>query len=481
MNDLTPHKPATRNLWWADNILDMQEVLLTLDFEDPLYIIGGAVRSAFLHFPVKDIDLATPTQSIQVARKIANAFNGDIYVMDDERGVARVLLPTDDGQLTIDVASFRGDNLLDDIHGRDFTVNAMAVDLLGDLQLLIDPLDGETDATQKVIRRCTSESIKEDPIRALRAIRQSTQLKFRIEPETVKDVRQYGMNILETSPERIRDEFFKILGLKRAPVALKVLDALGFLKLILPELSSLDDEPLPEPHVFNAWKQAIETVENVVGIVDTISYQRTDSTAASFAYGMVAMQLDLYRSELNAHLAKQYPDERKHGALLVLGALLHRVVDATQVVGAVADDLRLSNPEKKQLVAMLEQYQRAQTVDYNDPLAVHRFWYPIGEKGIDAILLGLADYLATYGNRLVQDDWLIQVERAVMLLFAFYKQQDEVISPAPFLNGNDLMTLLNLDGGRIIGELLTRLREGQVTGEITSKEDALSVARAYLS
>ncbi|MEO1288592.1 MAG: hypothetical protein AAFV93_12555 [Chloroflexota bacterium] len=262
MNDMTPHKPATRNLLWSDIILDIQDVLLTLNFTEPLYIVGGAVRDAFLHLPIKDIDIAVPSKSIQSARKIANAFEGDIYVMDDERGVARVLIETTEGQLTIDVAAFRGDNLEQDILGRDFTINAMAVDLLGDLQLLIDPLNGEADATQKVIRRCTPASIKDDPIRALRAVRQSTQLKLRIEPETIKDVRQYGNNLLNTSPERVRDELFKILGLKRAPVALKVLDALGFLQLIIPELEALKDKTLPSPHVFDAWKQAIESVES---------------------------------------------------------------------------------------------------------------------------------------------------------------------------------------------------------------------------
>src|SRR5690606_24778416 len=101
---------------------------------------------------------------------------------------------------------------------------------------------------------------------------------FRIEPETLKDIHLYGAKLLETSPERVRDEFFKILGLKRAPVAVKVIHALGLLQAILPEIKSLEDKELPEPHVFDGFKQAIETVENIIGIMDTISYQRSDST-----------------------------------------------------------------------------------------------------------------------------------------------------------------------------------------------------------
>lgn len=481
MSDLTPHKPQYRTMLWADDILDIQDKLLELNLNIPLYIIGGAVRDAFLQFPVKDIDLATPTDSIKTARKIANAFNGDIFVMDVERGIARVLIDTDEGKLTLDISAFRGDDLLEDIVRRDFTVNAMAVDMLGDLQLLIDPLNGEADAMQKVIRRCSPVSIADDPIRALRAVRQSTQLKFRIEPETLKDIHLYGAKLLETSPERVRDEFFKILGLKRAPVAVKVIHALGLLQAILPEIKSLEDKELPEPHVFDGFKQAIETVENIIGIMDTISYKRSDSTAASFAYGMLAMQLDRYRAELNEHLAMTHPNDRPHTALLVLAGLLHRVDDAVSVIGRVADDLRLSNSEKKYLVAMIQHYAETQQIDYESSLDVHRFWYPLQDKGIDAVLLGIADYLATYGNELNQDEWLIQVERALMLFFAYYSQHDTIISPEPLLNGNDLMQELDLDGGRIIGDLLTHLREEQVLSEITTREDALTSAKQYLA
>lgn len=480
MSDLTPHKPKTRLMLWSDSILDIQERIMGLNLDVPLYIIGGAVRDAFRHFPVKDIDLATPTDSIKVARKIANAFKGDIFVMDDERAVARVLIDTDEGKLTLDVSAFRGDDLMADIVGRDFTVNAMAVDMLGDLQLLIDPLNGEADATQKVIRRCSPLSISDDPIRALRAVRQSTQLKFRIEPDTLKDIHKFGAKLLETSPERIRDEFFKILGLKRSSVAIKVIHALGLLHGILPEINALDGKSLLEPHVFDAWKQATETVENLVGIMDTISYRRTDSTAASFSYGMIAMQLDRFRTELNEHLALQYPNERNHTALIVLAGLLHRVDNAPQAVAQVADELRLSNPEKKRLVAMVENYQISQIVDYEFPLDVHRFWYPLKASGVDAILLGLADYLATYGNELNQDAWLIQVERALMLLFAFYEQQDTLVSPQPLLNGNELMQEFSLEGGPIIGDLLTHLREAQVVGDVSTREDAIAVAKHYL-
>lgn len=473
MSDLTPRKPKNRLLLWPDSILDIQEKLLDLTIDAPLYIVGGAVRDAFLSRPVKDLDLATSGNSIKIARQITNALNGDIYVMDEERGVARVLLDTPEGRLTIDVAAFRGDSLLSDLEGRDFTLNAMAVDLWGDLQMLIDPLNGEADAAQKHLRRCTPNSIADDPIRALRAVRQSVQLKGRIETETQADIRAHAPLLMTTSPERVRDEFFKMLGLDRPSAALKVADALGLLEPILPYINSRKANP-------ETWKFSMDCVERLTGIFNTLSYRRNDNTAASFEYGMLAIQLDRFRAKVNEHFMMEWPNERPHMALMSLGALLHKLDNAAEIAGEVADALRLSSPEKKRLVGMIKHYHAAQTIEFKSALAQHRYWYPLGEIGVDALLLGLADTLATYGIDLVQDEWLIYVERALASFYAYYVQQETVVNPPLFLNGDDLMAELDLQGGKIIGELLRILREGQATGEITSREAALEAAKHYL-
>lgn len=485
MNPLTPHPPRQRNLLWSDTLLDIQDKLLDLSFDNALYIVGGAVRDAFLHRPIKDIDLATATDAIKTARKIANSLNGDFYIMDEERDVARVLLNSVEGQLTIDVAGFRGDDLLADLQGRDFTINAMAADILGDLGLLIDPLNGELDATSKIIRACTATSIADDPIRALRAVRQSVQLSFHIEPDTRNAIRTNRSELMNTSPERVRDEFFKMLSLQTPVSALRVAFALGLLQEIIPETASLEGLEQAPPHVFDVWKHTLETVEKLTRILDSISYRRTDHTAASFGFGILAMQLDRYRTQLNEHFSTEWPNERSHFALMIFSALIHTLGRADAITAKIAqkyaDDLRLSSAEKKRLVGMIANYRQAQTIDYWSDLNLHRYWYPLGVVGIDALFLALADYLAIYGNELNQDDWLLQVERAVILLDAYYVRHEEVVSPPVLLNGNDLMQELNLEAGTIIGELLTVIRESQVKGEVNSPEEALNIARAYLN
>ncbi|MBO9309396.1 MAG: CCA tRNA nucleotidyltransferase, partial [Chloroflexi bacterium] len=169
--------------------------LLPIVGEAEVYLVGGCVRDALLRRPSHDLDLATPSDGRQLARRIANALKGDYYALDPERQVGRAIVRYDGVRYTVDVARFRGGSLEEDLRGRDFTVNAIAVPLRGDLQALIDPLNGMRDLFDKRLRRCSPEAIRDDPIRALRAIRQSVQFKLLIERETRADLRAYGAGI----------------------------------------------------------------------------------------------------------------------------------------------------------------------------------------------------------------------------------------------------------------------------------------------
>lgn len=483
--DLTPKALEFRTLSWSDVVLDFQDAIHDMRVKQPLYIVGGAVRDAFLHRPVKDIDLATPKDAIKLARKITNYFNGDLFVMDAERGVARVLLDTAEGRLVIDVAQFRGDDLLSDLLGRDFTINAMAVDLHGDLGLLIDPLNGGEDAAAKVIRRCTDQSISDDPLRGLRAIRQSVQLGFRVEPSTTADIRAEAVNLAQISPERIRDEFFKMLAVQRPTMALRTAQHLGLLEYVLPDVSRLIGKSAPEQGIPDVWNYTLEACQRLGRILTTVSYRRTDNTAATFDMGMLAIQFDRYRQQLNDYLDSEWPQERQQWALLMFGTLLHFVAESpeesAEIAVRAANDLRLSNPEKKRLRQMISAYRASLQLPLEaGDLELHRYWYALEQGGIDALLLGLAHYLAQINLELDQDKWLVFVERVRHAFEAYFRRYDEVVSPELFVDGSNLMEELSIQGGPVIGELLTLIREGQVTGKVKNAGEALRLAREYL-
>ncbi len=492
-HDLTPHLPANRPLWWSDAVLNLQETLLDLE-TPPVYIVGGAVRDAYLHRPIKDVDLATPGDAIKLARQLANHLKGDIFVMDKERDVARVFLETPEGRLTIDVAHFRGDDLLADLLGRDFTMNALATDLRGYLDLFIDPLNAESDIEKNILRRCTPSSVADDPIRALRGIRQSVQLGLRIEPETLKDIRAHAHRLMDTSPERVRDELFNLLLLDKPAAALRIADTVGLLPHIFPELVPLHGLAQSKPHIADAWQHTLLVVEKLQHIIIAISPRRTDATAAVFDLGMLIIQLDRFRWQLNTHLDEKGANERIHRALLLLAALLHNagkgvlspdstgyIAESVGIAETRADALRLSNPEKKRLLTAIAHYRRVLDTPEFTVLEKHRFWYTLGVAGIDVCLLAVADYLGTVYTEIDQQIWLKLVDRVRDLLSVWYEQHDTIVKPPTLVNGNDLMTHFNLAAGPIIGTLLDAIREAQVVGEVATADDAYALAGRLLA
>ncbi len=474
MTDLTPRVPA-RPLLWPDVLLDLADWLLDQDDPHPVHIVGGAVRDAYLGYPLKDIDLVTPIGAVKLARRIADAFSGDVFVLDAEREVARVLLDTPHGKLNIDVAGYRAHDLLADLTDRDFTVNAMAVDLRGDTGKLIDPLNGEADLKAKVIRRCSPHAIEKDPIRALRAVRQSIQLNARVEPETLADLKANATELHRTSPERIRDEFFKILAGARPWAGLRAITQLGLMPAILPDAAAL-----PAP----TWNNVLASIEHAARIFETISPARTENTAATFGLGMFVVALDRYRRRLQEHLALRWPNERPHTALLYL-ALLARGLGkpARQTASDLAETLRLSNPERTRLEAVITPAGSLLSA-HDQPLDVlsqHRYWHTLGEAGLDVLLLTLAEYLAQHSTRLNQDAWLKVMERAQTLVSTYYDRHETIVSPPALLDGTQLMRALKLKPGPMIKELLDVIREQTVLGHIHTRDDAIEAARAYLS
>ncbi|MBL8166456.1 MAG: HD domain-containing protein [Anaerolineae bacterium] len=491
--DLTPRAPQ-RLPFWPDILLDLRDALP--DGPEPIYIVGGAVRDALLQRPIHDLDLAVPRDAMKLARWIADHFNGDVYVLDAERDVGRALVETPQGRMVFDVARLRGEALLDDLLDRDFTINAMAVSLKDDLDQVIDPLGGEADIMAKLLRRCAPGALANDPLRALRAVRQSVQFGLRIEPQTLADVRNSAAELKRISSERLRDELFKTLALPRPVAALRVLDALGLLPTLIPETVALHDLPQSPPHIYDAWTHTLAVVEHLAGIAATIQYTRTDNTAASFAYGMTAIQLDRYRSQLVSHLEQQWPDERAHKALLMLAALLHdagkpaaaadgRFIGhetiGAKLAGTRAHALRLSSDETHRLKTIVANHMRLITLEAAPSRrAVSRFWRQLGAAGIDVCLLTLADHLGTYGSEFQQDDWLMLIERVLSLLEVYFERHAEMVEPPTLIDGGELIRMFNLKPGRLIGQLLELIRDAQVDGEVQTADDAVRLVREHL-
>src|SRR5271165_5097278 len=138
-NSLDPSWPG---LDWPPILLALQPICAANP--SPVYLVGGAVRDVLLHRPIHDLDFATAGDGRRLARLISDRLGGAYFPLDPDRGVGRAIVKHGSETYVIDVARFRGHSLEDDLAGRDFTINALAVPMNGDLQTVLDPLGGLT-------------------------------------------------------------------------------------------------------------------------------------------------------------------------------------------------------------------------------------------------------------------------------------------------------------------------------------------------
>jgi tRNA nucleotidyltransferase/poly(A) polymerase len=453
-----------RPIYWADVIYQIQEALHgTAD----VHLVGGVVRDAYRDHPFKDIDLVCAGDGQPIARKIANTLGGAYYPLDKERGVGRAILP--EGRLVIDVSAMRGGDLLADLQDRDFTINAMSVLLDSDLTRIYDPLGGIADWHERVLRRCSDQSIANDPIRALRAVRQSLQLGLKIEPETRADLRSYGPELVHTSSERVRDEIFALLDGGKPQGGLAVLHTLGLLQIILPEIAELTSDE---------WRFKLNFIDKLTILLTVISPRRDDNLAANAEFGTFVYLLDRFRGWVQSHLARSFPDERSYRALLIFCALLHGQYPEAAAERAVS--LKLSNDEVRAIAGALDFMRWPLEIHEDGPpdaRTVYRYWRQAGDAGIDACLLTIAHYLAERGFQLDTPAWTALLQ-TIAALFDGY---DAAINLVPLVTGDDVMAALGINPGPRVGQILNLLHEAQALGEIQSADEAFDLAADWLS
>jgi len=240
-----------------------------------IFEVGGSVRDSFLNKTPKDIDFAVSSSPVVTSGILAefilfdNNCKGKVVPIGEEFGTVRLCLTTGE---TFDFTTFRkevyqtndrhpvckfGDNLIDDLARRDFTINAIARNVLtGEI---IDPFNGRADLSMGIVSCVGSEArLDEDPLRMLRAIRFSCQLNFWL------DIYKMNAERLQIiSQERIHDEFIKILLSDQPVRGMKLLIKNGLMKYIIPELLDLQNISQGCKHKFDALNHTFDVLEYV--------------------------------------------------------------------------------------------------------------------------------------------------------------------------------------------------------------------------
>ena len=470
----------------------------------PLHLTGGAVRDMLVGRASHDLDFLVPDNALKLSQKVARDIGAAFYALDAERDTGRLILKQPDGErMILDFSPYRGEDLQSDLHARDFTINAVAMDLRTEREL-VDPLHGAQDLINRKLRACSTTSLLDDPVRILRGVRLAFDFKLKILPDTSTLMRQAGPQLERISAERVCEELFKILNGAHPAAAIRLLDMLGALQIVLPELPPLKGIDQPPPHVADVWEHTLDAVNRLDDILQVLAPEYDPDKAASLALGMAALQLGRFRQALTVHINDWLNPDRSIRALMILAVLYHDVgkLETRQVasdgrlrflehenVSALAANLRahqlrLSNEEIHRLVTVVRNHMRplllTQTGLAPSRRAIYRFFRQTGRAGVDICLLSLADMLATYGTSLPQDLWARHLEVVQHLFEAWWERPEESVKPPLLLNGHDLIQQFGLSPGIQIGQLLEAVREAQATGRVSNHAQAVALVDELL-
>jgi poly(A) polymerase len=480
-----------------------------------IYLVGGAVRDLLLSRVSPDLDFAVPSAGISLAQKIASVLDADFMPLDDERDIGRVIVTEDDGsRIFLDFAVYRnarsttslGNNLEQDLRARDFTMNAIAFNLRDNT--IHDPLEGGSDLRAKIIRVCSPTAFSDDPVRILRAVRQAADLGFKIEKNTRELMKRNVGQLEMISPERLRDEVFKILKGPRPDTSMRALEMLGVLPHLMPELAAMKGVEQSEPHIYDVWTHTLSVLDYLDRILSALRVGYDAEKTNDMFTGLLTLRLGRYREQIAGHIARPLNVDRSMRSLLFFAALYHDVskpetmtveesgrirffdhdIKGAEVAVARSRTFNLSNDELERLRTIIRNHMRihffADRVVGEKQMpsrrAIYRFFRDCGEAGIDLILLGLADVRATHVHALTVETWNAYLDVARILLENYWERPEEIIAPPRLLDGNELMKELNLKPGPIVGRLLELIRENQAAGNVNNREQALDFAREEL-
>ena len=462
------------------------------------YLTGGSIRDTLLSRPVADLDISIDGDPLEVGPRLAEALGAVYFPLDTERRHARVLLSGD--LLHVDLRPLRGP-IEDDLRRRDFTIGALAVDLsefARGAAAIIDPAGGVADIESCTIRTLSERALLDDPLRLLRGVRLAVQLGFEVESDTATLIDRHASTIRDCAPERQRDELMLIMATDRAGDGLRLLESVGLLGAVLPELDVMRGVGQPKEHHWDVFNHSIEAV----AALDWLMLESPPDSEPQAALWDEAWTTFSWLPQASSRWRSELAPGFSRVATLKLTALLHDIgKPATRSVepdGRVrffghsdaGADIARSLVERLRCPTVIVTHVRTMIDAHLRPLlmamegpptrrAVYRFFRDTGDAGPDTLFLSLADHLATSGPRVTLDGWRRHVA-VVSYILATNLDQPAATASAKLVGGDDLMMEFGLGPGPLVGEILGVIAEAQGTGEITTRDEALEIARRHL-
>lgn len=445
------HIPATKKL-----------AAVFADANRTLFLVGGSVRDAFLGKEAFDLDFTTnakPDEILQIVEPIAQSVwdigkkFGTIAAQVSRRKVEITTYRADsyDGISRKPVVKF-GTDILGDLHRRDFTINAIAFDVINND--LVDPCGGLEDLSSGILRTPIDpcESFSDDPLRMMRAARFSSQLTFDLEYNTFDAMSQMRDKLGNISAERLRDEFVKLILTDSPRRGIELLTESGLCEIFLPELPALMLEQDSVHRHKDVYEHSIKVLEN------TIQAEKAAAIPPSYILRIASLLHDIGKPKTRAIA----PD----GRVTFYG---HDWIGA-KIARKRLTKLRFSAQDTQQICKLIELHMRVynyQNKVWTDS-AVRRFVKDAGDL-LTMLLILIRSDITTRNKKFIDRLYFAidDLESRIKQL----KEQEALDSIRPELNGLDVMQILDIKPGAQVGRAMQFLMNLRLDRGILGREE----------
>ncbi len=418
-----------------------------------IFLVGGAIRDILLGVVPKDFDFAVCGSGIRFARTIARRLGGAFVPLSIEEDEARVVKDN----FIYDFSGFKGD-LLNDLKRRDFTINAMAVDL--ETLEFHDPFNGLKDLLDKKIRLTSEDSLSGDPLRVLRGFRFSLELGFKLDKKFFDAAE--AISLRKVAPERIGYELFRIMSCPESYEAILKMNELGLFPQIFPEARKIIGDSFLWSHSLNTY------------------------------YALEKLMQDGFFCSLEPEFSQYFSLPRRR-ALLKLAGLFHDIAKPDTFLLKEGDvhfyghdtkgariieiigyrRLKLSRSDVAVLKKLVKEHMRPHLLATNSELtdrAIRRFFRDLGEDYFGSMMLAWADGYATAGKTR-------HLEKKFLRMIQLKREDEAKPKIERLINGYDLIAL-GLKPGPIFKVILQELLDMQLEGKIKTKDEGMKMAIA---
>jgi tRNA nucleotidyltransferase/poly(A) polymerase len=432
-----------------------------------VYMVGGSVRDLLSGRTPVDYDLVVKDNPEIFAHRLADRMSAHVVKLGKPgQTVQRVITK----KYFFDILPVAGADIKDDLARRDFTINAIALDLVS--RKLIDPLGGQRDLAAGKIRMVSPNAFRNDPVRLIRAFRLAASFDLQIEDATVAAIANDARLIRHSAAERIRDEFLKILQYDSAWIWLERMAETGLLFAIFPELEALkkcQGSPEGGPDPFVGSLNACRHLEKLLN-------PRHPETVRRFYPDKGRPQSALLKMAVLFHAvgkASTAPAAGKQLAQASMGRLAARSAVRT---GDICRRMRFSRRQSDMVVLLIHNHTRPYYLfrTRRHRAAVHkgliRLFLECAEATDDVLLSAMAVF---NGQKELADFFL-------ELLHHYHSTLLPRALRPPVVTGQDLITEFGLKPSVLFAQILRRVRQESLLRDSLNRQQALTLVAEWL-